>query len=208
MPSRIQELLLGRDQEINYEELIKKYPWVIEKNHKCILSPDSDGLLCGLLLSSFLDWKVKGFYDGKVLILEKGISAKDCIFLDMEIFRKEIKSFGHHMVLFNKNKKPSNWYNFENCGDIFEEEIKIIKPTHILFLTNRDYDDIIKKMNFGYSKKSHEDIIYSKKRWHRAFYKNGKIEMQFLRIRHPGRAPKRLRLQNIVTDWVNNSQNI
>jgi len=115
MAARIQELLQGRDNKINYDNLIEKYPWIIQKDLNCILSPDSDGLLCGLLMSHFLNWKIKGFYDGKVLILEKGLSAKDCVFLDMEIFRKDIKSFGHHMLLFNKNSKPNNWDNFQNC---------------------------------------------------------------------------------------------
>lgn len=62
-------------------------------------------------MSNILDWKVKGFYDGKIILLEKGLSAKDCIFLDMEIFRKNVKSVGHHMVQFNKNRRPSNWSN-------------------------------------------------------------------------------------------------
>lgn len=115
MPARIQQLLEGRDNNINYDKLIKKYPWIVQKNVNCILSPDSDGLLCGLLLSNFLNWKIKGFYDGKVLILERGLSAKDCVFLDMEIFRKDIRSFGHHMLLFNRNSKLFNWNNFQNC---------------------------------------------------------------------------------------------
>jgi len=33
----------------------------------------------------------------------------------MEVFRKEIRSVGHHMVQFNKNKKPLNWDNYQNC---------------------------------------------------------------------------------------------
>ena len=115
MPSRIQKLLEGRDNSIDYDELIKKHSWIVEKNVNCILSPDSDGLLCGLLMSHFLNWKIKGFYDGKVMVLEKGLSVKDCVFSDMEIFRKDVRSFGHHMLLFNRNSKPTNWENFENC---------------------------------------------------------------------------------------------
>ena len=115
MPSKIQQLLEGRDNNIDYDKLIKKYPWIIKKDVNCILSPDSDGLLCGLLMSNLLNWKIVGFYDGKVMVLKKGMSAKDCVFLDMEIFRKDIKSFGHHMLLFNRNSKPSNWDNFDNC---------------------------------------------------------------------------------------------
>lgn len=113
--SRIQDLLSGREQEIDYDLIINNYPWIVEENQNCILSPDSDGLLCGLLLSDYLNWNIKGFYDGKVMLLEEGLSARDCIFLDMEIFRKDIRSFGHHMLLYNTNEVPSNWDNFSNC---------------------------------------------------------------------------------------------
>lgn len=115
MVSKIQTLLEGRDNRIDYDQLVKKYPWIIQKDLNCILSPDSDGFLCGLLMSHLLNWQIKGFYDGKVLVLEKGVSAKDCVFLDMEIFRKEIRSFGHHMLLFNRNFRPENWKNFDKC---------------------------------------------------------------------------------------------
>jgi hypothetical protein len=100
---------------INYEDLIRKYPWIVEPNKKCILSPDSDGLLCGLFMSHILHWKIVGFYDGKILLLGQNESVKDCIFLDMEIFRKDVKSLGHHMVLYNKRSIPTNWSNFDNC---------------------------------------------------------------------------------------------
>ncbi len=113
--SRIQELLKDKTDQIDYKKIIEKHPWIVQKNQNCILSPDSDGLLCGLFMSTYLGWKIKGFYDGKIMLLENGISAKECVFLDMEIFRKEIKSIGHHMVLFNKNKKYKNWDNFQNA---------------------------------------------------------------------------------------------
>ncbi len=123
--SKIQELLLGKTDQIDYEKIVKDYPWIIKKGQDCILSPDSDGLLCGLFMSTYLDWRIKGFYDGKVMLLDKNISTKDCVFLDMEVFRKDIKSVGHHMVQFNKRKKPSNWDNYKNC----------IQPNNL-----RDYD--------------------------------------------------------------------
>ncbi len=100
---------------MDYTELIKNYPWIIEKDANAIVSPDSDGFLCGLLMTNFLGWKIKGYYDGKILLLEKGIRAKDCIFLDMDIYRSDIKSIGHHMVMFNKLRIPSGWQNFKNC---------------------------------------------------------------------------------------------
>ncbi|MBU4284856.1 hypothetical protein KKI21_01385 [Patescibacteria group bacterium] len=102
-------------EKIDYRKIILDHPWILEKNHDCILSPDADGLLCGLFMSHFLGWKIRGFYDGKVMLLDNNISVRDCIFLDMEIFRKNIRSIGHHMVQFNKNKRPLNWDNFKNC---------------------------------------------------------------------------------------------
>lgn len=115
MPLRTQKTLIGGDDVIDYAEIIKKHPWLIQKDQNCVLSPDSDGLLCGLFVSSYLNWKIRGFYDGKILVLEKGFRVRDCIFLDMEIFRKEIRSVGQHMVMFNKDRLPRNWNNFENC---------------------------------------------------------------------------------------------
>lgn len=100
---------------INYKEIILKYPWIVKENQEMVLSPDSDGFLSGLLMSHYLNWETVGFYDGKVLLLKKGLSAQDCIFLDVDIFRKNIRSLGHHMVLYDKNNLPPNWNNFRNC---------------------------------------------------------------------------------------------
>ncbi|MBI2429202.1 MAG: hypothetical protein HYV29_10500 [Ignavibacteriales bacterium] len=113
----IQELLAGRLNELNYPDLLTRYPWIVRKNKKCILSPDSDGLLCGLFMSKYLDWKIIGYYDGKVMLLKEGESTydEDVVFLDMEIYRSHVKSVGHHMVLLNKNRPPSDWNNFSNC---------------------------------------------------------------------------------------------
>ena len=107
--------LVNANDKIIYDNVIKKYPWIVELNQKCILSPDSDGFLCGLFMSNVLNWSIVGFYDGKVLTLKKGEVSKNCIYLDMEIFRNYVKSLGHHMVLYNKRNKPNNWFNFLNC---------------------------------------------------------------------------------------------
>lgn len=115
MSSKIQELLQGRDDVIDYSAVIKKFPWLVQKDQNCVLSPDSDGLLCGLFVSHYLNWKIRGFYDGKIMVLEKGFKPKDCTFLDMEVFRKGIRSVGQHMVMFNKDRLPENWPNFDDC---------------------------------------------------------------------------------------------
>lgn len=101
--------------EIDYHDLIVRYPWVVKREQNCILSPDSDGFLCGLLMSHYLGWKVRGFYDGKVFAVAEGLSPQDCVFLDMEIFRPNIRSVGQHMVMYDKADLPPNWSNFNNC---------------------------------------------------------------------------------------------
>src|SRR3989338_8175313 len=111
-------ILFDQDKEkphiIDYTEIIEKYPWIIERDRKCIISPDTDGILCGLFMSAFFNWEVVGYYDGKDLALKKKNKPSDCVFLDMEIFRKNCKSIGQHMVLYNKNDIPKNWENFSN----------------------------------------------------------------------------------------------
>jgi hypothetical protein len=100
---------------IDYGALLQKYPWIAQRDQNCILSPDSDGLLCGLLMSFYLGWKVRGYYDGKILIIEDGFHASDCVFLDMEIFRPNIRSVGQHMVMYDKARLPPNWHHLDNC---------------------------------------------------------------------------------------------
>src|SRR3989338_8636574 len=108
-------MLAGMHDAIDYEKVLKQYPWIVEHGLDCILSPDTDGLLCGLFMSRYLGWHIRGFYDGKVLALEKGFKPKDCVFLDMEIFRPTVRSVGQHMVMYDKCKLPSNWSNLSQC---------------------------------------------------------------------------------------------
>jgi hypothetical protein len=100
---------------LDYVKLPAEYPWFLERGHKAIVSPDSDGFLCGLFMSHHLGWSVVGYYDSKVLLLPSGISASDCIFLDMDIFRADIRSIGHHMLLYNKRRTPDGWDDFSKC---------------------------------------------------------------------------------------------
>jgi len=95
--------------------IIEKYPWIKQEKQKLIISPDSDGFLSALLLINYFDAEVVGYYDCKVMLCDKNVDPKDCIFVDLDIFCKDIKSIGHHMVCYNNEKKPSNWYNYENC---------------------------------------------------------------------------------------------
>ncbi len=121
--SKIQQLLKGKVDQINYSDILNKYPWILRENSKCIISPDSDGLLCGLLMSYYMNWEVTGFYDGKVLLLKEGESCFDSVFLDMEILRSDIKSIGHHMTLYNKNNIPMNYFRWKNNNNCIQPNL-------------------------------------------------------------------------------------
>jgi hypothetical protein len=102
----------------NYHKILEDNPWIAKKKQKCILSPDSDGLLCGLFMSHYLDWEIVGFYDGKVCVLKDGCSVydDDICFLDIEIFREGVKSMGHHMLSIYNSEIDENWKKrFKNC---------------------------------------------------------------------------------------------
>lgn len=129
MPSRIEELLAGRTEQIDYDKVLKDYPWITKEDNYCILSPDSDGFLCGLFMSHYLNWKIAGFYDGKVMVVNKDLIKTRPSFLDMEIFREKINSIGHHMLLVNKNKIPARWVQFKNC----------IQPNNLRFYDGEHY---------------------------------------------------------------------
>jgi len=103
------------DGHLNYEVLLSRNPWLIKEKQKAIISPDVDGILSGLFMSNYLNWEVVGYYDGKNLAIRNNIKVDECIFLDVEIYRSNIKSCGHHIVLHNKRNIPSSWNNFTNC---------------------------------------------------------------------------------------------
>lgn len=87
---------------INYGETIKMHPWIVSEDCDCIISPDCDGFLCGLLVSNLLNWNIAGFYDGKALVFENKIDFNDCVFLDCEINRIGVKSIGNHLLEYNR----------------------------------------------------------------------------------------------------------
>lgn len=103
-------------EKINYQKIVSDHPWIIKRNQNAIISPDTDGILSGLFMSLRFDWKIVGFYDGKLLKIKPGLRPSDCIFLDMEILRSNIRSIGHHMNIHNLNSKPDNYEKLmTNC---------------------------------------------------------------------------------------------
>ncbi len=109
--SAIQDLLSHKTDLIDIKKIIEDNPWIIKRKQQCIISPDSDGLLSGLLLSYYLEWDVVGFYDGKVALIQKDVRVLNdrVCFIDIEIYRKGVRSMGHHMFSIYNTKLPDEW---------------------------------------------------------------------------------------------------
>ena len=98
----------------------------------------------------------------------------------------------------------------ENCIEIFEEEIKALRPKHIILFTGTGYDPYIDKLSFGYvispkdiTKRTYKKEIknrYSVWWWHREFYESSKVRMHFLRTRHPQGAPREF--VDEIVKWI------
>jgi len=114
-PMTSQNSSLVNKDTLNYGALLERYPWLIQRDQQAIISSDVDGILCALLMSHYFNWKVVGFYDGRDIAVKQRVDPKTCIFLDMDIFRKDVRSCGHHLVLYDKNQMPANWDNYSNC---------------------------------------------------------------------------------------------
>jgi len=100
----------------------------------------------------------------------------------------------------------------KNCIDsrIFEKEIEIMKPKHIIFLTGTssssyDYDDEIKNYNFNCSQAIDEEnkriddgkIVW----WTRKLCDEDNLKYSILRTSHPQGKHKDIFIKSI-TDWV------
>lgn len=95
----------------------------------------------------------------------------------------------------------------KNCIDskIFEKEIKILKPKHIIFFTGKrkEYDEYIKKFNFGKLVKDGKKKTKDKGKliwWEREFVKNGR-KIKVLRTSHPQGQHKEIFVKEIV-NWI------
>lgn len=80
-----------------------------------------------------------------------------------------------------------------NCIQIsrfFENEVKIIQPSHMILFTGSDYDKYLENLTFGYEKKnertSREHYEDDVRWWHREILDAGNVKMHFLRTCHPG----------------------
>jgi len=121
-----------------------------------------------------------------------------------------------------KYKEDTPLIMYQKCTKIFNKEMQILRPTHIIFFTNEYFDDLIHAIRFWFDDYSYyQDIKESyyikqitnsykvKKRnrtacwWHRSFYYDSsrkKPELQFLRTRHPQGAPGKFKEK--IIEWL------
>ncbi len=102
------------------------------------------------------------------------------------------------------------YYLTDNCVEILEEEIKALRPKHLVFLTGRGYDSYIDSLDLGYALPPKDVTERTYKRpiknqyhvwwWHREFQKHDKVTMHLLRTRHPQGAPKGLVTE--IVKWI------
>jgi hypothetical protein len=84
-----------------FSEWLLSFEWLGQRDLPCVISADLDGLACGLLQSSLLNWRVVGTYDGAALCLIESpdrLPWDEVVFIDVEILRTRARSIGNHLL--------------------------------------------------------------------------------------------------------------
>ena len=100
-----------------------------------------------------------------------------------------------------------------NCiqAGFFEYEVKILQPTHIIFITGPGYDEYLKKINFGYIYRDIAKMYDPNTRidlWQRDFIESDLVKMKFLRTYHPGyykNLEDKRNFSQVIANWINGS---
>lgn len=113
------------------------------KDRKCIVNADIDGVISGMLLQHFLNWKVVGYSSccglkDDDLWIEKGNDIDDCVFVDLPVILRKYAVIDQHFVATSENTITSyNSHNNKVNPNIMRKRV----------LTNQD--DYKRKYPFG-----------------------------------------------------------
>ena len=94
-----------RMSKIKLSDDIKK---IFVKNRKCIINTDIDGILAGMFLQYFLNWKVVGFSscsgakNDELWLTDKNLDLKDCVFVDLPVSIPGYAVVDQHFVSYDK----------------------------------------------------------------------------------------------------------
>lgn len=77
---------------------------IFKKNRKCIINTDLDGILSGMILQHYLNWKVVGYssccgkHDDELWISSEIKDFNDCVFVDLPVCIDTISVIDQHFV--------------------------------------------------------------------------------------------------------------
>ncbi len=91
---------VGKGDKADYRWIRERFPWLDEPGRRMICSLDLDGVVSAMLMETLLNWRLVGFYDAQYLWVtaDADFQSGDVVFLDHDIYRKEIPSVGHHVL--------------------------------------------------------------------------------------------------------------
>lgn len=80
---------------------------IFQRNRKCIVNADIDGILAGMFLQHFLNWRVVGYSsccgkeDDELWLEDQEEHLVDCVFVDLPVIVKEYTVIDQHFVAFD-----------------------------------------------------------------------------------------------------------
>lgn len=82
---------------------------IFQKNKKCIINTDLDGLISGMLLQQFLNWEVVGYScccgrpNDELWMKDLKSDIESCIFVDLPVYVRSISAIDQHFVAFDES---------------------------------------------------------------------------------------------------------
>lgn len=98
-------------------EVSENIKHIFKRGRKCVINTDLDGLLSGMLLQHFLDWKIVGFSsccgkpDDELWFEDDIEKLSDFVFVDLPVSLKDVSVIDQHFVSFDDRSIEA--YNFQ-----------------------------------------------------------------------------------------------
>jgi len=155
-------------QKIEINQEIKN---IFTRNRKCIVNADLDGILSGMILQHFLDWKIVGYSscsgkeDDEIWLEDKKEDLGDCIFVDLPVCINTYSIVDQHFVQFDTSDQFLNTKNKVNPNimrnRVFLNDTKNCEYTkkypfgtvHFILAILENMDIIDKSFNIDFHKK-------------------------------------------------------
>ena len=150
----------------NQKQILKKFPWLGENDHRFIISADYDGLICASFLHHFLNWKLEGYYDFEnIWLTDEGIKNKNnLIWVDLNILPSQGRAIGGHIITLN-GKIPYGFKsscNLNILAGVSAENFKQKYPFSTILFLCWLHEIIIPNDNFVKCILLHADSVWLK----------------------------------------------